>query len=78
MAGNVKQDGGGGGGVPGIYKPSIKETNSSVQTGSGNSQASGKAKARYPDEPLDPYQTDEANEGKMKTRAFTPGGPTGS
>jgi hypothetical protein len=43
------------------------------------SQANGKAKARYPDPPLGPYQ-DNNQSGKMgKQRALTPGtSPAGS
>lgn len=40
-------------------------------------QANGKAKARYPHAPLTP-STRNGSAGKMKTRAYTPGGPEGS
>ena len=43
-----------------------------------NSQAKGKARARYPHKPLMPEQT-SGEKGKMKTRAYTPGAkPAGS
>lgn len=43
-----------------------------------NAQAKGKAKARYPHKPLEPF-TDNKESGKMKYRALTPGtSPTGS
>lgn len=42
------------------------------------SQASGKAKARYPSTPLGPGQSN-GQSGKMKVRALTPGtSPAGS
>lgn len=41
------------------------------------SQASGKAKARYPSTPLGPGQT-QPTTGQMGRRAYTPGGPAGS
>lgn len=41
------------------------------------SKASGKAKARYPHSPLGVNQSN-GQAGKMKGRAFTPGGPAGS
>jgi hypothetical protein len=42
------------------------------------SQASGKAKARYPNTPLGPGQSN-GQSGKMKVRALTPGtSPAGS
>ena len=44
---------------------------------SEQSQASGKAKARFPHKPLGPGQSN-GSAGKMKTRAYTPGGPSGS
>jgi hypothetical protein len=40
-------------------------------------QASGKAKARFPHRPLSP-STKSGEQGKVKTRALTPGGPSGS
>jgi hypothetical protein len=41
------------------------------------SQAGGKAKARYPNPPLGPGQSN-GEAGKMKRPAYTPGGPSGS
>ena len=41
------------------------------------SQAKSKAKARYPHKPLGISQSN-GQAGKMKTRAYTPGGPEGS
>jgi len=41
------------------------------------SQAKGKAKARYPHKPLMPEQSN-GQAGKAKNRAYTPGGPSGS
>lgn len=40
-------------------------------------QARSKAVARFPHEPLQPFQ-DNHEQGRMKRRAFTPGGPAGS
>jgi hypothetical protein len=40
-------------------------------------QASGKAKARYPNKPMG-ISTSNSDAGKAKTRAYTPGGPAGS
>jgi hypothetical protein len=74
MAGNV-MDTNSGGSVPGCYKPSIKQTDSSIQGGGGNARnAAGKARARYPDPPLEPDQT-LVGGGGIKHRAYTPGGP---
>ena len=42
------------------------------------SQASGKAKARYPDTPRPANASGTGNAGKMKRPAYTPGGPAGS
>lgn len=42
-----------------------------------NKQASGKAKARFPHAPLSPSQAN-GQAGKMKAKAYTPGGPAGS
>ena len=44
---------------------------------SEQSQAGGKAKARYPSPPLGPSQAN-GESGKMKRPAYTPGGPAGS
>ncbi len=44
---------------------------------SQNSKAAGKAVARFPHAPLSP-STSNGQAGKMKTRAYTPGGPAGS
>lgn len=62
---------------PSVYNPPISATNSSVQNGNGNTKAGGKAKARYPHTPNMPNKTTGVG-GPMKTRAYTPGGPTGS
>jgi len=71
---NVK-DMGEGGPEPACYKPSIAETNSSVQNGHGPAHmGAGKARARYPHPPLEPDQDLVGGEG-IKHRAYTPGGP---
>jgi hypothetical protein len=44
---------------------------------SDRAKASGKAKARYPHKPLS-TSTKNGEAGKVKTRALTPGGPSGS
>jgi hypothetical protein len=44
---------------------------------SEQSQASKKAKARYPNKPLGPSVA-ISDSGQMKRRAYTPGGPSGS
>lgn len=62
---------------PSIYgaSGSVKVPPETIQA--ENKQASGKAKARYPHAPLSP-STSNGQAGKMKTRAYTPGGPAGS
>ncbi len=44
---------------------------------SQNSKGAGKAAARFTHKPLTP-STKSGEMGKMKTRAYTPGGPAGS
>lgn len=61
--------------VPSTYKPTIPETNSSVQNGNGPQKTAGKARMRFPDTPLEPEQDKAQGGGK---RAYTPGGPAGS
>ncbi len=66
--------------VPKIYEPS-KAMHTSVgdeaAVKSNLAKLSGKAKQRFPHTPLGPNQTN-GQAGKMKTRAYTPGGPSGS
>lgn len=63
---NVKK-GGGGGGVPACYKfgdlQTVKNGNESMQA--LKASAGGKAKARFPDPPQEPYQDISSGGAKM-------------
>ncbi len=66
--------------VPKIYEPGKAEEmhiGDDAAVKAMQKKAAGKAKPRYPHAPLGPGQ-DNGQSGKMKTRAFTPGGPAGS
>ncbi len=67
-------------GIPKVYEPGKQmETHigDDAAVKSMRDKAAGKAKPRYPDPPLGVGQNN-GQAGKMKTRAFTPGGPAGS
>lgn len=78
MATNVKK-GEGSNAIPSVYKPGkAEETVITPKTiESDRSKASGKAKMNFKHEPLGVGQ-ENGQSGKMKTRAYTPGGPSGS
>lgn len=59
------------------YGSSMSFKNPDEIVDSQNSKAAGKAVARFPNKPLSP-STSNGDAGKMKTRAYTPGGPRGS
>ena len=62
---------------PGAYGPSydVKVPPDTIAT--ERAKAKGKIKARFPNTPLGPGQSN-GQQGKIKTRAYTPGGPAGS
>jgi hypothetical protein len=62
---------------PGAYGPSYAVKVPPETIAAERSNASGKAKARFPSTPLGPGQKN-GEQGKMKRPAYTPGGPTGS
>ena len=62
---------------PAIYGPSYEVKQTPAIINGENAQASKKAKARFPHAPLSP-STKNGEQVKMKTAAYTPGGPAGS
>ncbi len=62
---------------PAAYGPSCTVKVEPEIISAERSNAGSKAKPRYPDKPLGPGQSN-GEQGKIKIRAYTPGGPAGS